>query len=233
MKNKKKIITLILGAMLLIGGGIFFYYWWEGKNYVATEDARIAANTVSVTPLISGKIVSWEVTEGDSVKAGQNLGWQDTTAMAGSSVVNPNALKQTGSLAVSKAEITAPISGKIIKSSVQMGQLASPGQTLAMIADTDDLYVSANIEETKIARLKPGQDVDIFIDALNGRKVKGKVDMLGQATVSTFSAISMQSSSGSFTKVTQLVPIKIRFPVSSDLPLVPGMSVVIKIHLNS
>lgn len=231
MKNKKKILICLVAAILLVAGGIFFYYWYEGSNYISTKDARIAANTVIVTPQISGKITAWNVTEGDQVKAGDSLGAQDTNSMASSSSLSATALNQVGSVAVGKAEITAPISGEVIKSSVEEGQLVSPGQTLAVIADTSDLYVSANIEETKVDKVKPGQIVDISIDALPGRKFTGRVEEIGKATLSTFAVLPTQSSNGNFTKVTQLVPVKIRLPESSKLAIVPGMSVEIKIHI--
>lgn len=231
MKNKKKVLTIMSIVILVVAGGIIFYYWYENAHYVSTEDARVSANIVSVTPQIPGRITAWNVAEGDQVQAGGNLGWQDTNTVATTAGVNASALNQVGSLTVSKAEITAPVSGEVIKSSVVEGQMAGTGTVLAMIADTGDLYVSANIEETKIDRVKPGQDVEVTIDALNGKKVMGKVDEIGKATTSTFSVIPSQSSNGSFTKVTQLIPIKIRFPGINQMGLAPGMSVEIKIHV--
>jgi multidrug resistance efflux pump len=125
----------------------------------------------------------------------------------------------------------APIDGQIIKSSVVEGQVVGTSQTLAVIANINDLYISANIEESDISQIKVGQTVDITIDSLPGQKIQGKVSEIGQATASTFSVISSQSSSGSYTKVTQLVPIKIRFPVISGAQLLPGISAEIKIHV--
>ena len=229
--NKKKILTAVLTLLVAGAGGIVFYYWNEDAHYVSTQDARIAANIVNVVPQIPGKVIVWKVHEGDKVKAGQVLGWQDTSGLAASAAINAGALNQVGSLTVGKAEIVAPIGGEIIKSAVEPGQYVAPGQSVAVIADTGDLYVSANIEETLINKVKPGQNVEVAIDALQGKKVLGKVDEIGKATVSTFSILPVQSSNGNFTKVIQLVPIKIRIPGASDLGLLPGMSVEIKIHI--
>ncbi len=231
MKNKKKILIGMFVIILVVAGAIILYYWEEGRNYVKTEDARITANTVTVSPLISGRITSLKVREGDFVGAGSTLGWQETSTMATSAGVSINSLNPVGSVAVGKAEITAPISGQIIKLMAEPGQMVGPGQSLAIIADTEDLYVTANIEETSIQRVKPGQDVEISIDALQNKKVLGKVEEIGKATISTFSIISTQSSNGSFTKVVQLIPVKIRFPGINKLDLLPGMSVEVKIHL--
>lgn len=229
--KKKGILLLILLLVLLGAGGIVYYYWFENTNYVTTKDARISANLVNVSPTIAGKVTSWNVNEGDTIKVGANLGWQDTGAVATSAGINTGSINSVGSILVNKSEITAPISGEVIKSNVEEGQFVSPGQTLAIIADTQDMYVAANIEETKVNQLKLGQDVEISIDSLDGKTVLGKIDQIGRATVSTFSILPSQSSNGSFTKVTQLVPIKVRFPEVRDLSLVPGMSVEIKIHI--
>jgi hypothetical protein len=53
--------------------------------------------------------------------------------------------------------------------------VAAPGQTLAILIDPGKLYISANIEETKLGRLKPGQKVDIVIDQFGGKKFSGKI----------------------------------------------------------
>jgi multidrug resistance efflux pump len=229
--KKKKVLLGLLILIVVVAGAIVFYYWDQGRRYVKTEDARISANIVTVSPLISGKITSLKVKEGDFVNAGDTLGWQETGTMASSSAVSTNNLNPVGSVTVGKADITAPISGQIIKLSAVQGQIVSPGQSLAVIADTQDLYVSANIEETAIEKVKVGQDVEISIDALQNKKVMGKVEEIGRATTSTFSVIPTQSSNGSFTKVIQLIPIKIRFPGINKLNLLPGMNAEIKIHI--
>ncbi|MDR3271634.1 MAG: efflux RND transporter periplasmic adaptor subunit [Peptococcaceae bacterium] len=229
--QKKKILIALVSILILVGGVIAAYYYFEGRNYIKTNDARIAADLVNVTPAISGKLTSWNVMAGDELKAGDTMGWQDTNALATSAGLNPGQLNAVGSVSVGKAEITAPISGRVLKSSAQAGQFVSPGQTVAMIADTANMYVAANIEETKINQVKIGQDVEITVDALGGKKIMGKVDAIGQATAATYAVLPVQSSNGSFTKVTQLIEIKIRFPGMNTLNLVPGMSTAVKIHI--
>ncbi|MDI3535325.1 MAG: hypothetical protein PWQ82_1690 [Thermosediminibacterales bacterium] len=232
MRNKKKFLIMFLVAAVLIGVGITYYYHYQSVNYVTTEDARIEADTVVVTPQIPGKILSWDVKEGDYVKKGEKLGLLDLSSIMNTANVNVQALNELGSPAASKAEITAPISGRVIKSNVRAGQTITPGQTMAIIADTDDMYVTANIEETKISKVKMGQKVEIKIDAIPEKKFIGYVSEIGEATTSYFSLIPIQNSNGNFTKVTQLIPIKIRFPEINKLNIVPGMNVVVKIHIS-
>jgi Multidrug resistance efflux pump len=231
MEKKNKILISLFAIIIIVAGAIVFYYWDQDRKYVKTDDARIEANTVTVSPLISGRITSLNIKEGDMVNADDSLGWQETGTMSTSAGISTNALNSIGSVVVGKSEIIAPISGQIIKLTTEPGEIVSPGQSLAVIADTQDLYISANIEETSINKVKAGQDVEITIDTLNNKKVMGKVEEIGKATASTFSVISTQSSNGSYTKVVQLVPIKIRFPGVNNLNLLPGESVEIKIHI--
>jgi len=231
MKNQKIVIAVVVTLVLMIGGGIASYYWYEMSHYITTDDARVSAYTANVSPIISGKITSWNVSEGEYVKAGATMGWQDTNAMAASAGVNPSALNPVGSIMVSKAEISAPISGQVLKSSVRVGQLVGAGQPLAVIADTDDLFVAVNIDETEISKVKVGQLVDLKVDALPGKTFQGRVDKIGKATLSTFDILPMQSANGNFTKVTQRIPLKVRFPEINKLGLLPGMSVTAKIHI--
>jgi multidrug resistance efflux pump len=61
MANKKKILIGLFAIIFIVAGLIIFYYWDQGHKYVKTDDARIEANTVTVSPLISGRITSLKV----------------------------------------------------------------------------------------------------------------------------------------------------------------------------
>jgi multidrug resistance efflux pump len=69
--------------------------------------------------------------------------------------------------------------------------------------------VAANIKEGDIARVRVGQEARVEIDAFPGRLFAGRVDSIGRATSSTFSLLAAQSGGGNYTKVVQVVPIKI------------------------
>ena len=98
-----------------------------------------------------------------------------------------------------------------------------------MIVDPQKLYITANIEETKLGKVKQGQNVDITIDQIEGKTFTGKVKYVGKASNSTFSLLPT-STSGTFTKVVQRVPVKIEFDkVNSEL--LPGTNAIVKIHV--
>ncbi len=229
--SRRMIIALVLIIALAGAGGIAFYYHYMGTNYVITEDARVAADTVTVTPEISGKLLEWNIEEGDMVKAGQVLGRQDLGSVMTSGAVNPQTMGAVAGVMTGKAEIKAPIGGQVIQSRAVAGEMATPGTQLAVIVDSDNLYVSANIKETVIERVKTGQLVDVNIDAYPGRIFTGRVVNIGRATTSTFSLLPAQNSNGNFTKVTQVIPIKIQLEDTGNAHLMVGMSVKVRIHV--
>jgi len=231
--NKKLILVGVAGLLVLTLLGIVGWYWYQGDHYVTTEDARVAADLVVISPEISGKIIEWNVKEGDRVRAGDVLGRQDLGTILNTGVIDASTLGTVGSIAAEKASIKSPISGQVIRSSGVLGLMAVPGTNLAVVANTDQLYVSANIEEDRIGRVQIGQTVEMNIDAFPWLTFQGRVETIGRATASTFSLLPVQNTGGNYTKVTQIIPIKIHLLDTLDKPLLVGMNTSIRILLDS
>lgn len=106
--------------------------------------------------------------------------------------------------------------------------VVAAGSPLAISYDLTKLWVTANIEETKIDDVEIGQDVDIYVDAFPNTTIKGKVEEIGLATAGTFSLLPSNNASGNYTKEVQVIPVKIS--IDSNLDLVPGMNVTVRIH---
>ena len=86
-------------------------------------------------------------------------------------------------------------------------------------------------QEGFIAEIKIGQAVEVYIDAFRGHRFTGRIDSIGRATASTFSLLPSQGGGGNYTKVIQVVPIKIVVMDPGDARLMIGMNASIKIHL--
>jgi len=228
--NRKMVVALVLLLALLGAGAIALYYYYQGVYYAITDDARVAAPTVTVTPEIPGKIISWSVREGDKVREGQVLGRQDLGSVMSAGAVNPQALASASPVLAEKAEIRAPIGGQVIHSRV-VGEMAALGLPLAIIADTGDLHISANTKENQIARVRPGQELEVWLDAYPRRVFRGRVTSISGATASVFSLLPSQNATGTCTKVTQVVPVRIDLLEAQDVELMPGMNAKVKIHL--
>jgi Multidrug resistance efflux pump len=216
MKGKRKsIILCIAAAMLITLGGVGAYYLYNTSHYVSTEDARVAGDFIKITPEISGKLKEFDVREGDSVQEDQIIGRVSADGLADS--------------AIDKSLLRSPVSGVMVKTQAEVGEFVAAGTALAVMVDPDQLYISANIKETELQKLKVGQKVDIRIDQFAGRSFHGKVQAVGEAANSAFSLLP-SSSSGTFTKVVQNVPVKITLD-KIGVRLLPGTSAIVKIHL--
>lgn len=111
-------------------------------------------------------------------------------------------------LNLENTKIRAPSDGFIAKKSVEIGQLAAPGVPLFGFVDSQERWVTANFKETEIARVRPGAQVKVEVDALSG-SYHGKVESISSATGATFTLLPPDNATGNFTKVVQRVPVKI------------------------
>jgi membrane fusion protein (multidrug efflux system) len=132
--------------------------------------------------------------------------------------------------------ISAPFDGVVAKRWAMEGDVVQPGQPIFAIYETERVWVTANLEETKLGRVKLQSDVQIHVDTYPDRPFSGRVSIIGDYTASEFSLIPPNNATGNFTKVTQRVPLRIEFDhltpqVRRDFPLRPGMSAEIKIKI--
>lgn len=135
-------------------------------------------------------------------------------------------------LNLSYTKIFAPTAGIVSKRNVEIGNHVQPGQQLFLIAQTDDLWVTANFKETQVRHIRPGQKVTISVDAY-GQDFSGYVDSFPAATGTITSLLPPENASGNYVKVVQRLPVRIRF--NKDQAgldrLRPGMSVEPKIWI--
>lgn len=128
---------------------------------------------------------------------------------------------------LSYTKITAPSDGYITRKTVEEGQLVQVGSPLMAISQADEVWVIANFKETQLENMRPGQTVDIKVDAYPNQDFKGKVESFQAGTGSRFSILPPENATGNYVKVVQRVPVKIVFDQQPDAAhlLAPGMSV--------
>jgi membrane fusion protein (multidrug efflux system) len=128
--------------------------------------------------------------------------------------------------------ITAPQEGWVTKRNVEQGNYVSAGASLMSLV-SPQVWVTANFKENQLDRMRPGQKVDISVDAYPGLKLKGQVDSIQLGTGSRFSAFPPENATGNFVKIVQRVPVKILIDEGLDpnLPLPLGLSVVPTVRL--
>jgi membrane fusion protein (multidrug efflux system) len=131
------------------------------------------------------------------------------------------------------AFIIAPFAGIITRRNVQTGQFITAGQALCAIIDHEHLWVTANFKETQMNKIKPGQKVDIAVDAYEDIKLTGTIDSYGGASGARFALVPPDNATGNFIKIAQRFPVRIKLDKREDNHhLFPGMSAFVKVKVN-
>ena len=126
--------------------------------------------------------------------------------------------------------VRSPIDGVVDRRFVRLGEFVDAGQRILMIHDPRDVRIEANIRETQIGRIQPGQAVEIKIDAYPGQTITGRVTRIGSTATSNFALLPTPNPSGNFTKVTQRLPVRIDLE-AKDIVLSPGMMVEVVVDV--
>jgi membrane fusion protein (multidrug efflux system) len=123
--------------------------------------------------------------------------------------------------------LVAPVDGVVGDRSVRAGQFVQPGTRLLTVVPMSDIYLTANFKETQLARMRPGQKVEVELDTFPGEPIGGTVASLAPGSGSQFALLPPENATGNFTKIVQRVPVKIRLDAVSPLAgrLRPGLSV--------
>jgi membrane fusion protein, multidrug efflux system len=135
------------------------------------------------------------------------------------------------------ASVRAPFSGVVTQvDALQPGtylvsQTAALTQTGAIaLVSADRMWVMAQMKETDLTYVKPGNHVDITVDTYPGRTWSGTVESISPASSSEFSVLPAQNSSGNWVKVVQRIPVRIAIERKPDAPILrSGMSVYVSI----
>ena len=111
--------------------------------------------------------------------------------------------------------------------------MVQPGSPLFVVVP-HDVWVVANFKENQVGEMRPGQTVDIKVDAYPNKVFKGKIDSIQRASGAKASLFPPENAVGSFVKIVQRIPVKIVFTEKVDTEkysIIPGMSVVPKVKV--
>jgi membrane fusion protein (multidrug efflux system) len=135
-------------------------------------------------------------------------------------------------LNLSYTEVRAPSDGFVTMRSVQLGDYVTAGSNMFLIV-TPQVWVTANFKESQLGRMRPGDAVDIKIDAYSGYELSGHVQSIQYGSGSRFSAFPAENATGNFVKIVQRVPVKILIDrgLDPDRPLPLGLSASPVVHL--
>jgi membrane fusion protein (multidrug efflux system) len=136
---------------------------------------------------------------------------------------------QLAEIRYQETTILSPIRGVISKRMVDRGQMVQPGQPIFILNDPGDKWIVANVEETKVRKVRAEAKVRIEVDAFPGKAFEGRVEFIGSAASSEFALLPAENPSGNFIKITHRLPVRIAVKDPKNL-LKPGMMVVVAIE---
>jgi membrane fusion protein (multidrug efflux system) len=126
--------------------------------------------------------------------------------------------------------IVAPFPGVVVHLYRHLGDHVPAGTPVLSLYNPELTYVEANLEETKLPGVAPGNRVRLDVDAF-GEPFRGRVVWINRATGANFALVPRNVSSGEFTKVVQRVPVRILVEKDERWPhLRAGLSVTVAIE---
>ncbi|MDN5695673.1 MAG: HlyD family efflux transporter periplasmic adaptor subunit, partial [Staphylococcus equorum] len=206
-------ITIVV---LVIIGVVGFHFYNQATGFVSTDNAKVDGEQIKVSAPAAGEIKSFDVKNNEKLSKGDKVAEIATKGEDGQS---------------QKMDIKMPQDGTIVKTDGMEGSMAQAGSPIAYAYNLDDSYITANVDEKDIADVEEGKDVNITLDGEDA-ELKGKVEEVGKATASSFSMMPSTNSDGNYTKVSQVVPVKISLDSKPSNNVVPGMNAEVKIHKN-
>jgi len=122
-------------------------------------------------------------------------------------------------------QVRAPFPGVVVKRYRSLGDFLSAGTPLLSMYNPDLLYVTANLEETRLTGVAPGNPVELRLDAFD-KPFQARVVWINKSTGAQFALMPRNVVSGEFTKVVQRVPVRIWIEKDDRWPLLrSGLSV--------
>jgi len=130
------------------------------------------------------------------------------------------------------AHVTASQDGWVANISLAAGTSVAPGTPLLGLIVERSFWVDANFKETQLAQIRTGQPAEIEVDMYPGHVFHAHVESLGSGTGTAFSLLPPQNATGNWVKVTQRVPVKVRFDdFDPEFPLRVGATASVNVQV--
>lgn len=104
--------------------------------------------------------------------------------------------------------IYSPSSGTVVERKVARGQYVNAGETLFTLADLSTVWVKAEVYESQLPQIRPGEAVELTTDSLPDQAIRGRVAFIEPSA----------------DPQTRTIPVRVQVP-NPGMRLVPGMYV--------
>ena len=128
--------------------------------------------------------------------------------------------------------VKAPFAGTVTNvPSIAPGKYLAASMTAFFLVDRDHVWVDATPKETELTYVQPGQPVTVTVDTYPDAEWHGTVESISPAAAQQFSLLPAQNTSGTWVKVVQRIPMRVRVDTSDKNlpPLRAGMSVEVDV----
>ncbi len=169
-------------------------------------------------------------------QAQQGVGQQDVQSVIvgrgglEAGVENARAALRLAQIDLDNTRIRAPTDGRLSEVGVRQGAYVTSGTQLMFLVP-HDLWVIANFKEGQTHAMRIGQAVTFKVDALNGARLRGRIQSVSPAAGSEFAVLKSDNATGNFVKVAQRIAVRIRIEAGQAAAqrLRPGMSVEVRV----
>lgn len=170
------------------------------------------------------------VLEQDLATIAANLGGDPAVAVdRHAAVLAAKAALEQAELDLAHTVVRAPFDG-IASKTPDRGQYVKAGTPVMSVVADKHVWIEANLKETELTHIRPGQPATIEVDAYPGRRWKARVASISQGTGAVFAVLPPQNASGNWVKVVQRVPVRLAIDRRQDAPMLrAGMSVHVEI----
>jgi multidrug resistance efflux pump len=212
----KVLFALVAVAMLVEVTAFGGNYLLVGRHYISTDNASVDGDKIGINAPTTGVVSEWQIDQGSALRAREVVG----------------RIRPVGAGARPARPVFAPGDGTVVVNDVVDGSYVQAGTELATAYDMTQIYVTARVDSTEIAAVRPGQLVDLSADAFPGVGMVGMVDVVQASTAGEFHpALADGAPSGTAPAgVIQYVPVKIRLLNTAGRQLIPGMNVTARIQ---
>jgi membrane fusion protein (multidrug efflux system) len=138
-------------------------------------------------------------------------------------------------LASNRTRVLAPVSGYMVRRSVQLGQQVNPATEMLAVTPLDSVWIDANFKETQLEQVRIGQRVDVTADVYGSSvKYHGKVLGLTPGTGAALAVLPPENATGNWIKIVQRLPVRIGLDPRElrDHPLFLGLSTTVEIDIH-
>jgi len=189
---------------LLVSGAVSGEELSSATNAAAAARANLAAAEAALAQANS------ERTSAQSQLAANEALVRGTTIDTNPEVRAARARLDTARLLLARTVVRAPVDGVVARRQVQVGQRVAPGAPLMAIVPVNQLYVDANFKEGQLAKVRPGQPVELTSDLYGDDVVyHGRVAGFAGGTGAAFAVIPAQNASGNWIKIVQRLPVRV------------------------